>query len=216
METKFKDLLTSRDEEKLIELIAEYPSVLDLKQEGGSSNFATLAYHGLQKAFDFAITQKQSFDFYEAIMAGKKELCDAILKKKKSLLNSFAPDGFTPIALATYFNQDKIAHWLLSQGANPGIPARNNAKVNALHAAVARNNVGLAESFLFAGVDVDSPQMQEVTALHSAAHRGSVEMVKLLLRFHADKSLKVESGETALQMAQKDGHEEVVKLLSYE
>jgi ankyrin repeat protein len=81
---------------------------------------------------------------------------------------------------------------------------------------VARNNVGLAESFLFAGVDVDSPQMQEVTALHSAAHRGSVEMVKLLLRFHADKSLKVESGETALQMAQKDGHEEVVKLLSYE
>lgn len=215
MEKAFNELLKVRDEEALIELISADPSVLEWKQEDGSTNFSTLAYHGLQKAFEFAVTQKQSFDFYEAIIAGKLQLCEEVLKKRKTLLNSFAPDGFTPLALATYFNQQKIAQWLLSKGADPGLKSKNNSKINALHAAVARNNVSLAESFLYAGVDVNSTQMQGVTALHSAAHRGSADMVKLLLRFRADKTLKMESGETALQMAEKEGHDMVVGLLTH-
>ena len=209
----WQEKLQSRDEDVLIVLMQNNPGILNEKDTSGASYFSMLGYYRLSKARDAATYLKHDFDLYEAILTGQKELVKAILKKDETLLNSYSPDGFTPVALAAYFGKSEIAGILLEMGADPGIPASNPSKVNALHAAVAQNDLDLAKKILEKGIDVNSTQMQGVTALHSAAHRGSKEMVELLLEFGADKRQTTENGESAADFARKDSHENILPLL---
>ena len=130
-----------------------------------------------------------------------------------TLINQHATDGFTPVSLAVFFDRSEMAKWLLDQGADPNLQATNPSKVNALHAAVAKNNTELCKLLIAKGADVNALQMQRITPLHSAAHRGNLEMVTLLVKHGADIHLKMANGDTALSIAKRDGHKEVAAYL---
>lgn len=195
--------------DKVVALISNHPEILDQKDENESSGLLMIAYSGLGKAFEIAKTLKKSFTFHESIICGKIEEVKASIAENKDAVNTYSEDGFTPLSLAAFFDQTAIAKLLLENGANPNLFAKNPSKVNALHSAVAKENIELVELLLENGANVNATQMQNVTALHSAAHRGNLQLVQLLVENGANIGAKMDNGDTSLDIATKDGHEAV-------
>ncbi len=209
-----KTHIKNKEEDKVISLIKENPDVLSLKDENGSSGLMMIAYSGLEKAFEQAISLKKSFSFYEAIVCGKTDVVNDYLDEPGfDLLNTHSNDGFTPLSLASFFNRTEIAKSLVELGADPNLAATNPSKVNALHAAVAKENYELCKLFIANGANVNAVQMQNVTPLHSAVHRGNLELVKLLVENNASTTLKMDNGDTALIIAEREGHKAIKEYL---
>ena len=205
-----KTLIKDKDAEKAIAFIEEHPSVLSLTDDNGSSGLMLIAYSGLDKLFDKAVGLKKEFSFHEAIVCGKRDIVENWIRRKEdAVINKYSNDGFTPLSLATFFNQTDIAKFLITKGADPNLSAKNPSKVNALHSAVAKENIELCELFIEKGVDVNAIQMDGVTALHSAVHRNNLSMTKLLVKNGANISLKMKNGDTALLIAQREGHKTI-------
>lgn len=209
----FKQLIQAKESMPIMQFLEEHPEVIELKDENGTSGFFHLLYSGQTEAFHKALSLKKELTFFEAIVSGMFEEVESRLSEKPQLLNQYSDDGFSPIALAAFFDQTAIAGFLLSQGADPDHQAINASKVNALHAAVAKDNEELVRLFLKNGANPDLSQTQGVTPLHSAAHRGNLEIVRLLLSHGADAALKMDNGDDAYTIAMRDGHEAVAALL---
>lgn len=155
-----------------------------------------------------------SFSVYEAAAGGQLEALKSNLENDSLLLDSFSPDGFTPLGLACYFGQIGIATYLLEKGADPNIPSNNPFKVSPLHSAVAAKRYDIAKLLLKYKAEVNAVQQNNVTPLHSAAHHGDIEMAKLLINNGADKTKRMDDGSTPLDMALKVGVIELNNLLS--
>ena len=211
---ELKEAVVARDENAILNLIQEHPSVLEATDENGSSGFMLITYGGFPEAFQKAVELKSSFTFHEAIVSGKMELVAQYLQQPEGdLVNEYSPDGFAPVSLAAFFNQTEIAKFLLKNGANPNLAATNPSKVNALHSAVARENIELCKILLEHGVDVNAPQMQNVTALHSAVHRGNLELTRLLIKNGATIDATMDNGDTPLSIAKNEGHSAIEEYL---
>lgn len=208
-----KTLLQDQETERVIQLICQQPELLEGKDTTGMNGFLHIAYSGNQEAFNQAVGLKKSYSFHEAIISGKSDQVMMQVEKNHDLINTFSPDGFTPVALAAFFNQPGLALYLLDKGANPNTASQNPAKVNALHAAVAKGNYLLCERMIAFGVDINQAQVQNVTPLHSAAHQGDLELVKLLVVNGAQIEAKMENGDTPIALAEKDGHKKVLNYL---
>lgn len=207
-----KTYLKERNTSKVESLVEERPEILDMRDENGSSVFQLIAYSGMPTIFEKAKTLKSSFTFHEAIMSGKMEIVKNQLEQsKENFANKYSSDGFTPLSLAAFFDQDEIAKLLLTHKANPNLVAKNPSKVNALHSAVAKENYNLCALFLKYKVDVNATQTQSVTALHSAVHRGNLKLTKLLVENGADIHAKMKNGDTPLAIAQREKHNIIEK-----
>ncbi|MTI38063.1 ankyrin repeat domain-containing protein [Fulvivirga lutimaris] len=204
-----KTHIANKDLDKVISLIETHPEVLDATDENNTSGLLIIAYSGMEAALDKAAKVKTSFTFHEAIVCGKIDEVKNALSKKKNLANKYSNDGFSPLSLAAFFNQNEVASVLLEYEADPNLQATNPSKVNALHSAVARENYELCKQLIAHGADANLAQMQNVTPLHSAAHRGNLKLVQLLVNNGADIHSKMDNGDTALSIAERDGHSEV-------
>ncbi len=209
-----KTHIKNKDFDKVILLIQKHPEVLSSKDEQGSSGFMIIAYSGQEEVFKLAITLKKKFTFYEAIVSGHIDHVKEFLNTPGfNTINTHSSDGFTPVSLASFFNQYKIALLLLDYGANPNIAATNPSKVNALHAAVAKENYELCKILLEKGTIVNATQTQQVTALHSAVHRGNLKLVKLLITYGASITDTMDNGDSALSIAKKEKHKTILEYL---
>jgi ankyrin repeat protein len=121
-------------------------------------------------------------------------------------VNAFAPDGFTPVALAAFFRHPEVVKLLVDAGADLNLRSKNAQKVGPLHAAAARNDVQTLELLLLRGADPNLPQEKLARPLHSAAANGSTVAVALLLMYGADPNAATEEGERPADMARKKGH----------
>ena len=208
-----KEYIQNKEEHKIIKLISTNPEVLDSKDSNGSSGFFLIAYSGLTIPFETAKTNKKSFDFHEAIVSGKIQIVNDSIANNPELVNTYSLDGFSPLSLAAFFDQTEIIELLLNNNSDPNLKATNPSKVNALHSAVAKENLKICELLLEFNVNVNSTQMSNVTALHSATHRGNLNLVKLLINNGADVNSKMDNGDTALTIAENEGHDEILLIL---
>ncbi len=211
---ELKTFISKQSTDDAIALVSNHPQVLDEIDENKTSGYLVIAYSGNQKLFEVAKKFKTDFNLAEAILAGNMQIVEEKISSDPAQINQFADDGFSPVALATYFGQIEIARFLLMNGADPGLCASNPSKVNALHAAVAKQNLALCELFISKGVNVNTPQAQNISPLHSAAHRGNLQLVRLLVENGADVNFKSDEGKTAIDFARIDRHQAVVDYLS--
>lgn len=211
---RLKTHLQNKQSDEAIAFVENHPAVLDLEDDKGSSGLMLIAYAGMEEVLNTAVTLKKHLTFHEAIVVGKAEAVQNYLDRAETeWCNSFSNDGFSPLALAAFFSKTEIAKLLLANGGDPNLAATNPSKVNALHAAVAKENYALCELFIAKGCAINAPQTQNVTALHSAVHRGNLALTKLLVMNGALLKAKMDNGDTPLMIAEREGHEAVAAYL---
>ncbi len=178
-------------------------------------------------------------EFFAAIKEGRQERVACLLRAAPGLIHE-RENGCSPILLAAYNNQPKLANFLaekavalnIFEAAATGktnhivrILARDPQLVNAysddgyqpLGLACFYGHVETAKYLINAGARVNSPSQNKMKAapLHSAAAGRHSELVKLLLEHAADPNALQEGGFTPLHAAAQNGDVESVQLLIF-
>jgi ankyrin repeat protein len=150
---------------------------------------------------------------WEASALGADRRLLELLDADPSLVNAYAPDGHTPLGLACFFAGPSTAKLLVERGADVAAAARNDMKVQPLHAAAAARNVEAVVLLLERGADPDARQQAGYTALMAAAGAGRRDLVDMLLARGADPGLVSDAGKTAADLAREHGHESIADAL---
>jgi ankyrin repeat protein len=113
-----------------------------------------------------------------AVMDRHYEAVDVLLKSQKVDVNAFSQRGTTPLLLASFNGDAKVAKLLIDNGAN--VEARNKTGRTAFHIAAKHDrNVNILFVLLNAGVDLNATDRQGDTPLCHAL--GNVDVYRCLL-----------------------------------
>lgn len=143
---------------------------------------------------------------WEAAALGADDQLRTLIDGDAALANAFAADGHTPVGLAAFFAKASTVRLLLDRGAGVTAAARNDMKVQPLHAAVAARNAEVVALLLERGADPNARQQVGYTPLMGAAGAGRDDMVDLLLARGADPALANDEGKTAADVAREHNH----------
>ncbi|MGF1610032.1 MAG: ankyrin repeat domain-containing protein [Kiloniellales bacterium] len=119
--------------------------------------------------------------------------------------------GHTPLTAAVTTGRRDAVAALLAYGADPDIPAEDQA--TALMYAAWGGDVDSVRLLLEAGADPNQRNRDDKTALMAAAANGHAEIVRLLLEAGGEPDLQALKGWTALMYAVWRDEQEVVQLL---
>src|SRR5262249_49491424 len=125
-------------------------------------------------------------DLFEACAVGEGERVGEILGQEPGLLDAYAPDGFTPLTLASYFGHEEIVRGLLARGARVGLAATNAMAVAPLHAAVAGRHENIVRLLLAAGANPNAASHGGWRPVAQAAAHGDLGILQALLDRGAD------------------------------
>ena len=197
----FIEAITKGDTAKINELLKSDPSLNKATDKNGASAILLATYYGKKDIVESLLKTGMELDIFEASATGQTGRVKTLLKKDPGLANGYAPDGFYPIGLATFFGHKDIVELLIANGADVHTAARNAMKVTSLHAAAAGKWIDIAKILLEHGADPNARQMSGYVPLHEIAGQGSIEFAKLLLDHGADINAKNDDGKTPLSMA---------------
>jgi ankyrin repeat protein len=211
-EEEFLEAIRKNDHEKVAQLLKDRPSLANTRDRDGGSAILMALYRG-NKPIAAAIAAIKQTDIFEAACLGDLNQLKTLLSQDPSLAESYSPDGFTALALASYIGQKESVDILVEKGADVNAPARNSTGFTALTGAVSQNHNGIAKVLVARGAKVDHKYEGDFTPLMHAAHAGNIELVKLLLDHGADPNAKNSEGKTPLSFAVEKGHQDLVDLL---
>jgi len=180
--------------------------------ETGSAILTALYQNRREEARTLAAVAR-TLTVWEAAALGENERLRTILDENPALANAFAPDGHTPLGLAAFFAEASTVRLLLARGADAGLAARNEMKVQPLHAAVAARNREAVEALLARGADPNARQQVGYTPLMGAAGSGKQELIDLLLAHGASLTPTDDHGKTAADIAFDHGHAKLAETL---
>lgn len=207
------ELIKTGENDLLMQKLDKDPSLADSRTKEGISLLQFAAYCRNNFAIDVLRKYKQKPDIFEAACIGATETMNQLLNNSPDLLNSFSPDGFTPLGLASFFGHFSVIKLLLEKGTDPNIASNNTFKVAPIHSACAISHFEIAELLIKYRANVNAKQMRGVTPLHSAAHHGQTKLVKLLIDNGADINAKMDDGRTPLIMANEKNFQETAELI---
>ena len=194
------------------ELLRSNPGLANERDENGVSAIMNARYRGQAELVDLMLAAGVVLDVFEAATLGNAARLAELLARDPRQLNSWSPDGFTPLHLACFFGQEQVARVLLERGADPAAVAQNPMRVQPLHSAAAGRQLGIVRMLLEKGAPVNARQHLGWTALHEAANQGNGEMAETLLRHGADPSAGNDDGKTSADIAAERGHTQLARL----
>ncbi|MCA9897602.1 MAG: ankyrin repeat domain-containing protein [Ardenticatenaceae bacterium] len=210
---KLETAVNQNDLSTVQQIINDHPALADALGQNGLPLLMNAIYQrktAVVEAIQSVITE---LDVFAAAALGHLERLQTLAKAWPGYLNQFAKDGFTPLQLACYFNQEAAALWLIQQGADVNAIAKNQMKIAPIHATATHGNLAILRALLENGAEVNAAQEGGFTAVHQAAHLNNIPMAQLLLEFGADPHQPDAKGQTALQLAQAEGHAAVTAVL---
>jgi ankyrin repeat protein len=215
------EAIKTGDDNRVRALIGADPSRARATDENGVSVIMLARYHGRKELVDVLRNAADGLDVFEAAALGDAKRLRELLEVEPQVANSYSPDGFTPLQLASFFGQPDAVDVLLEHGADVGAVAKNPIRVQALHSAVAAPDTGVDEAtvariamaLVGAGADVNARQHGGFTPLHAAAMNGHADVAQLLLARGADAGAADDSGTTAADRAGEPGHIELADSL---
>jgi uncharacterized protein len=210
---KFLEAVKSGDLVHVKQMLTIEPGLAKARADSGASALMLAIYHNRPEVRDMLIERGAPLDIHEAAAAGKLERISAIATQDPVAINSFAADGFAPLALAAFFGQREAVHALLEQGADVNAVSKNATGYTALSGAVARGDAEIVRLLLSHGANAGHRYGSGYSPLHEAAAGGKIEIAKLLLAHGADPNARTEDGQTPLSMAEAKGHTEAAVLL---
>lgn len=202
------------DSSKVEQLLQSNPALADATNKQGVSVSVFALYYGrTDLAQLLAKTKRKPLDIFEASSLGNLDVVRQILTKNQGLANSFSPDGFTPLGLASHLGRKEVVEYLLSSGAHVNTISKNPTGFTALTGALAGGHKEITRLLLQKGADPNHRYEAGFSPIMTAAEGGDVETVRLLLSFGADPTAKAEDGRSAMSIALEKSHREVVELL---
>jgi uncharacterized protein len=195
-------------------LLDQDPSLANARSSTGESAALMAAYHHRSAIAELLIERGAQLSYFEAAALGQATTVRGWLENEPQLLNACSPDGFTALALASFFGHREVVLMLLTRDAEVNAVANNAMRVMPLHAAVAGGHHAITKALLAQGADVNAPQQLGWRPLHAAAQSGDVAMVRLLLASGAEVGLKNDQGLTAYDVAKQRGHLELFGMLA--
>ena len=206
MEQAFFDAIKAGRVDEGESLAASDPALLRARDGNGASAILVSIYNGRKDVADALINLGAPLDLFEASALGRVERIEEILRAEPQRASEYAPDGFTPVALAAFFGHADAAFALIAAGADVRAPARNAFKVQALHAAVAGRNLEIVKAVLEAGADPNAQQQAGFRPIHEAGTNANRALAELLLAHGANPLLPADSGKHAVDLAREKGH----------
>jgi ankyrin repeat protein len=210
---KLMDAIRAGDKTAVNELVSAEPELLRFTAPNGSSVMLLAAYLGHPEVAEVFVRHGAKANVFEASALGDLETVRRLVEGDRSFVNAFAADGFYPLGLAAYFGHPAIVEFLLKNGADVTLAARNAQKVTALHAGASRGGAEIVKMLLEAGADPNVTQERGFVALHSAAANGNAAVVALLLKHGARADAKSDDGKRPEDVAAASGHKDVAEML---
>lgn len=214
MDQAFFDAIKTGSVDHVRDLAREDPARLHARDASGASAILVAAYNMKPDVVAVLTKLGAPIGIWEAAVLGRVDRIDEILRTTPERASEYAPDGFTPVALAAFFGQAAAAKRLIAAGADVNAAARNPLKVTALHAAVAGRNLDIVSAMLDAGADANATQQAGFRPIHEAANQANSALATLLLRHGADPALRADSGKNAMDIARERGHAEFADWLA--
>jgi ankyrin repeat protein len=137
-------------------------------------------------------------DIFECCRTGNTKKLERLIKKQPELVNQTNENGFSPLIIATYRNQESCVRLLLQKGANPNQASQEGT---ALIGACYKNNQNIALLLLQNGASPIVKGANEMTPLIFAAQNRNKILIDTLLSRGADKSHKDAMDRTAYDYA---------------
>ena len=213
VEQEFVEAIKTDNRPRVRHLLESNPSLARMKTPDGLSPVFLALYRGNKQLAATIARSKGSLDIFEAASLGELERLKQIVEKNPSIINSYSPDGFTPLALAAYLGQKDTVEYLISKGANVNALAKNTTGFTALTGAVSQNNTEITKILVENGANVNHQYEGGYTPLIHAAASGNLELVRILLDANANPNVRTKDGTTALSAAISKEHAEVAKVL---
>src|SRR5712691_4499499 len=210
---EFLEATQKGDLSKIDQLLATNPALASSKAKNGVSVILLALYYGRQDIARAIAAKKGGLDIFEASVLGKLEQVKNLIEQDRALVDTYSPDGFTPVALAAYLGQKSVTEYLIEKGANVNAMAKNATGFTALTGAVANNHVDISKILVKRGANVNHRYEGGVSPLMEACLNGNLELVNFLLENGADPSAKTEDEKSPLTFAEEKNHGEVVKAL---
>lgn len=210
---KLTEAIRAGDKVGLEALLQDEPGLLEFTTPNGSSALLLTAYYGHPELAEVFLRRGAKPDVFEASALGDLETARRLVGSDRALVNAFAADGFYPLGLAAFFGHRGIVEFLLKNGADVSLAARNAQKVTALHAGASRGDAEIVKMLLEAGADANARQHGGFVPLHSAAANGNAPVVVLLLLHGARADAKTDDGKTPADMAAERGHKDLAEKL---
>jgi ankyrin repeat protein len=200
------DLVRHGDLDALNDALTSAPELAESVNAEGASLLSFAIYSGHPELAKAIRKRRTSMSPFEAIICrgGTQPIREALDAGWDP--NSRAPDGFTALALACFFNNGGAVELLLPLVRDINARAENPQQVAAIHAAAAARSNDAVESLLRAGADPNLPQQGGFRPLHTAAQNGDLVMTGLLLLAGANPALPADNGKFAADFAREAGH----------
>ncbi|WP_245808505.1 ankyrin repeat domain-containing protein [Deinococcus hopiensis] len=192
--------------EEVRRLVTENPALLTATSPTGLSPALFATYYGRLDVLRVLLAAGAPLSVFEAAATGQLAALREHLDAAPGLVNTFSPDGFSPLGLAAFFGQESVAEELLARGADVNQASENAMRVQPLHSAAAGNHTAIALRLLNAGAEVNAAQHGGFTPLMSAAQNGNAALVEALLAAGADPTARTEDGRGAACLAKEEGH----------
>lgn len=201
------------DEAAVARVLDANPSLLGARTENGESPLMLSAYYRHGRIAQALLARGAAVDLFEACAVGEAGRVEKILGRDPGLVDAHAPDGFTPLTLASYFGHEEIVRGLLARSARVDLAATNAMAVTPLHAAVAGRHETIARMLLEAGANPNAASHGGWRPVAQAAAHGDLGILEALLDHGADPNPRNDGGKSALALAEEKGHPEAAALL---
>jgi ankyrin repeat protein len=198
---------------KINQLLDTTPILASSKTKNGVSPILLALYHGHQDIARTIAAKKNELDVFEASVMGKLDQVKNLIRQDPSLVNSYSPDGFSPVALAAYLGQKETTEYLILKGANVNAIAKNASGFTALTGAIANNHTEISKILVKRGADVNHRYEGGVSPLMEASLNGNIELVSFLLENGADPNAMTKDGKSPISVAREKNHAGVVEVL---
>ncbi|HYV04281.1 MAG TPA: sigma-70 family RNA polymerase sigma factor, partial [Blastocatellia bacterium] len=207
------------DVEMVKQLLAQDPRLMRARDPLGNSALVMAVNFGHAEVAELLFTAGVRANLHEAAAIGDTERARELLREEPGLLESYSPEGFTPLAFAAHFGHIETARFLIREGANLNAVSRHALQITPLLTALFGQRTEMAKVLIEHGADVNSKRggagwpRAGWTALHYSAGYGFAELVSPLIDRGADINALDDENRTPLQVALEAGQHEVVGLL---
>jgi ankyrin repeat protein len=153
---------------------------------------------------------QDKLDLFEIARRGTVDQVEAILYANKNAFNIVNNQGFSPLVLACYNGNNKVAKLLVETGCD----INSNSKMGTpLMATIVKGNIPLAKLLIEKNADLNLQDTNGTTALIYAVQFQNLDIIKLLIQHNVDKTHKDNLGKTAFEYAVFSKNDEIINLL---